>query len=201
MIPFLADQPLGYPSPVFNWQNFDVEPSKYFTYFDPNKVVSPNNNLENQILRKDNGNNGSNYEFIPYPVSFSHNWYQYDDINSDPDLRNRVVRKYKDFILDWLNDSFSDLLNYFVVRKKDGNDVVEFNKDAKENQENKDSNDVKSKKIEYIKHNILHKRTIAKWLELYTVNHNLKWWDLSANRSIVKNYIYKKLHKKISQDN
>lgn len=283
MIPFTSDEKIGYPVPVYSWQNSEIKPSKYATYYDPNLGVNPNN-ITQQILKRDvpsythpperhnvvsprfvaSGvlmggvpqvdnprqsqpqytpqfypptynnqlypstyssvyNNQFPYMYNPEPkitrdimrdngplapivdyplfqsplaVTVSNNWYQYDDVNSDPQLRNDVVRFFRDLTLEQLKTVFSDLLNYFVVKGKN----VEYNNNTNDSgKDNKDSNDIKKIKIDFIHHNLLSKKFIAMLLERYTEIKYMKWWDLRKNKEFVSNYIYDKLKERIKK--
>jgi len=250
MIPLTSYEQIGYPTPVYDWKNNAVVPSKYSTYFDPRQMSGPMNSATRQndfiydpvpsfprnyieekvispfaqyglappppvinISASSSSSSSSNYSssssfstpvipnpnmttlFSPVAVTVGSNWFEYDDVNTDPELRNRVVRYFRDKMLEYLNEDGSDLLGYFTVKKKEGGDIVEFNKTG---DDHKDSASTKLTKIEYIRYNIMSKKFIAKTLEHYTEKKNMKWWDLKANKHSVERYIYSKLKDKIS---
>jgi hypothetical protein len=143
----------------------------------------------------------------PYPdgvtagLTIGKSYYSYPDVNSDPDLRNQMVRYYRDKVLQWLKTSFSDLLNYFAIRKGAGGaDYVDYVKDEKEySNVNRDSDAVKEKKIHHIRKILLSKKLIAKLLEAYTEHSQIKWWDLRKDKPNVKEYLHSKLRHKIKE--
>lgn len=123
-------------------------------------------------------------------ISFGTNFYEYEDVDYDPELRNKVVRYFLSKLLSFMADSYSDLLNHIVV-KGNSYDVIKTDSEK----ENKDSMEVRNKKIEYIKNHVLSKRLVAKLLERFTKETKMKWWDLRDNTEIVADYLRKKLHK------
>lgn len=224
MIPFTSDAPIGYPAPMLNWRTGEVRPSNNFTYFDDKSQILKTNAssvyspVYSPSYAPGFGANlfplGNTYDplwqtakpikpnlFTPYvvnsfPTVVGTNWFDYDDVDADPEFRNKIVRFFRDKTLVWLKSSFSDLLNYFVIR----NGQVELSKDHKDyDRENKDSDDVKNKKIEYIHYNILSKKFIAKSLEHYANTRQMKWWNLRDNKDIVKQSLYDELKQKIKK--
>src|SRR5271170_2236132 len=94
MIPFTSDEKLGYPAPVFNWNNFNVQPSSNYTYFDPNRTTD----ITSNILRRDpigTNDNVSNYNPTGYfPSNYRPNYnptnymYNYNPTNYNPSNYN-----------------------------------------------------------------------------------------------------------------
>ncbi len=123
-------------------------------------------------------------------LAFGSNFYEYDDVNSDPELRNNVVRYFRDKVLSFMANSYSDLLNH-IAMKGSQYDVVKTDS----SRENKDSLDVRNKKIEYIRAHVLSKRLIARLLERFTESTKMKWWNLRDNTEIVTDYLHAKLKK------
>jgi hypothetical protein len=123
-------------------------------------------------------------------LAFGKNFYEYDDVDADPELRNNVVRYFRDKMLSFMASSYSDLLNNIAV-KGDKYDVVK----SDSSRDNKDTMDVRNKKIEYVRSHVLSKRLIAKLLERFTENTRMKWWNLRANTELVTDYLHGKLKK------
>jgi hypothetical protein len=129
------------------------------------------------------------YDYYP-AITIGSNYYTYDNVNIDPDLRNRVVDYYQDKCEKWLKDTYADLLGYVSVRGSN----VEFVKS--EGDYSKGSQDIE-KKSQFLREHIFRKKYIAEALERYANDSNVKWWDLRAKKSIVKPYLHDFLKAKI----
>jgi hypothetical protein len=126
------------------------------------------------------------------------------DVNSDPELRNNIVKYFKHKVLKWLkiDEDYKRILNYFVIRadsKK--NEYVDIVRDIKEyEKENKDTNDIIKMKIQFIRKYVLRKKLIARILEKYGNKYNVKWWHFKSNKDIIKDIILHELKKKIKNN-
>lgn len=187
---FQLENPIGYPIPLIPNPYFDIKDEykditfSYSPFYSSVIGTTPCNKNDLCSLPRTYGLYGQIYTPLAEVV-------KYPDINSDPDLRNRVVNYFRDKVKKWLTNSYSNILNYYVIEK--GDNVVLI-KDLKNYvRENNDSDSVKDKKINHIKSTIVTKKFIAKLLERYSEKNNIKWWDLHDNSRFVKEYIHRKL--------
>jgi hypothetical protein len=203
----ISDQPLGYPSP-FGYNS--IAPN--FNGYAPNVMKTTDDygyttirKLGPGLIQTPNGLSPASDSILPIPGLFQSgvqtNYYNYMDVNSDPDLRNKTVRYFKDKAIYWLlNDGeYKSLLNYFVVRN-DAKKIpyVDVVRETSEyNKQNKDSSEDIKLKVKFIVHYILKKRLIARILEKYGVKTNMKWWNFKANTEEIKDVIRHELKRKI----
>lgn len=120
---------------------------------------------------------------------------KYDSIDNLPSTIEMMVKYYYFKTLDkWLPDELSALLNYFSY--KDGK--VEIVKDLSQTKkENKDSDEVIEKKIDYIQQNVFSKSDMKKLLKKFVQKHNTKFSYLPRNEDYLRHYVKKHLKSRI----
>ena len=129
------------------------------------------------------------------------NYYNYLDINYDPELRNTTVKFFKKKIIDWLlNDyEYRRILNYFVIRTDSKKiQYVDSIRNASEYvKDNNDTSDQIKTKVKFIVKYILSKQLVAKMLEKYGEKSNVKWWNFKNNVDDIKSALARELRRKI----
>ena len=132
---------------------------------------------------------------ISLPVVVS-NTYSYLDVNSDPSLQKRQSKYfYEKLMNDWLDDDFSDLLDYVVIKGKKAQ-LVNKLKNVKKNSTKKSE---KEMKINFINDHIMSKYDVRSFLKKFVTKSGINWYDLKDNKYLVKRSMYKRLKKTIEK--
>jgi hypothetical protein len=126
---------------------------------------------------------------------------EYEDLEADPDMRNRIVRWYYTRLKnEWLyqDSKFRSLARYFII--KDGKPVLvssseEYKDKSFKNPDEPEKNTLL--KLDLIRKHLINKRRIARVLEKYASKTETKWWDLEDAVDNVKIVLYKELRRKI----
>jgi hypothetical protein len=105
---------------------------------------------------------------------------EYEDVNWDPDLRNRVVRYYYNLAKrKWLynNKLFLDLVRYLRLHNNRPVLVASL-ADAPEHAPASEDERLVRQKLAVVRDYLISKRRIARVLESYSERERVKWWDL-----------------------
>lgn len=132
---------------------------------------------------------------------------EYEDVNQDPDLRNRVVRWYYVHLRDqWLytDPELRSLAQYFkLAPTANGGQraVMVSTVDGAQNKPITDDDSTIKKLLYPIRDHLLSKRRIAKVLEAYADKHDIKWWDLQDDKyhARIRHYMFRELKRKITK--
>ena len=121
----------------------------------------------------------------------------YTDLNSDPDTQKRMVRYlHLKALDDWLQGDLSDILNYFKVY----NGKVDVIKSKSEyNPNNKDSQDVINKKIDFIEKYFLTKRYMVKLVTEFINKTGFQWVDIPKHKFFFKQLLKDEMMKMIKK--
>jgi hypothetical protein len=136
------------------------------------------------------------------PWRISHR-IEYEDLEADPDMRNRVVRWFYTRLKgEWLYEDaeFRSLGRYFIVRGEKVELVAnseQYNDPSYKNPEEPERS--LKLKLDLIRKHLVSKRRIARVLEKYAKKHSVKWWDLEDKWESIKHALYKELRRKILQ--
>jgi hypothetical protein len=106
------------------------------------------------------------------------------DLNNDVDLRNNMIRFYKNSLL---KDLFNQKLKYvtdMINITVDENKIVHVKIIDQQNNDY-ESFQVMTLKVDYIRTKILHKTLIDKILTEVTLEKNMKWYSLNRNEETV----------------
>lgn len=126
---------------------------------------------------------------------------EYEDLDADPDMRNRVVRWYYTRLKnEWLyqDKEFRSLARYFII--KDGKPILVSSSEQYKDSSFKDPDEPEKNillKLDLIRKYLINKRRIARVLEKYATKTETKWWDLEDAVDKVKIALYKELRRKI----
>jgi hypothetical protein len=136
----------------------------------------------------------------PVVPSLLPNYYEYEDVNEDPNLKNEIVRWYTHFTkTHWIYRGFKSLASYIVP----SNDTFKYDVIASFEIFDKDaylqlSEEELQRRLDFIiKACGVGKWLIARVLEKYVKNTGCKWWDLKKHKDTVKPLIYKKIKAEI----
>ena len=120
--------------------------------------------------------------------------YEYQDINSDPDLHQKVMKKiYTNFYNFIIPNQFPYLLNY-VKNYKNNYTIVKNNKEYKMNKtrENEYEN-----KLQYLSKNVYSKSDMYSDIKTYLDTYDLKWFNIDDNKKDIFEMLVNKLKKKL----
>lgn len=131
---------------------------------------------------------------ITYPYVYDHTKpvkiptiVKYLDVNSDKNLRKKMVYKFSNHLEEWITDEkkYLKLLEYFKL--KDGKVLM-----TKKNKKSHSKSDkVKIKK--YILDKIIDKKDIKNILKKYIKVNKINWYDLHKHENNLKSYFLDKL--------
>lgn len=128
---------------------------------------------------------------------------EYEDLEADPDLRNRIVRWfYTHLKREWLyeDEEFRSLARYFIVKEDKVELVVNSDQYRDPNFKSPGEPERSLKlKLDFIRKYLVSKRRVARILEKYASKHKVKWWDLEDKASSIKHAFYKEFRRKILQ--
>ena len=208
----ISTEPMGYPTAfglnVLSPNIIGYNPVEQRTIISTDPVIEKRSILRTPGLVDDFGfpvliqtNGGLQYGMNSGTIT---NYYNYLDVNQDPDLRNKIVRYFKERTLHWLlnDEEFKQLLNYFVFRtdSKRVQYVDPVRKHSEMAKENNDTSEQLRAKVKYMKEFVVSKRLIAKILEKYGTKFNVKWWNFKNNIEDIKDVIHHELKKKIKNN-
>jgi hypothetical protein len=126
---------------------------------------------------------------IPIPTIYSS--YEYQDINTDSELHQKVMKTiYTNFYNFIIPSQHPYLLNY--VRKN--NSMV---KSKKEYKSNKTKESEYESKLQYIARNVYSKSMMYKDVEKYLDTYDIKWYDIDNNKREVYSLLIDILKKKL----
>ena len=122
--------------------------------------------------------------------------YQYQDINEDSTLHQKVMKKiYTNFYNFIIPNQFPYLLNY-VKNSKNGYTIVSSKKEYRKNKtrENEYEN-----KLQYIARNVYSKLDMYKDVKNYIDVYDVKWYELDDKKKDVFEMLINKLKHKLEQ--
>lgn len=127
---------------------------------------------------------------VTYPIIYN----KYNDLNSDPVMRKKIVKYFRNLMLDkWLYNESRDILNYLKI-KSDGN--VDFLSNLSEYNPNTKDNSVDTeKKIKFIEKYVLSDNVILRLLSRYVHESTVSWVNLPRNKYYVRKLMEEKLYK------
>lgn len=120
--------------------------------------------------------------------------YQYQDINEDSSLHQKVMKKiYTNFYNFIIPNQFPYLLNY-VKNSKNGYTIVSSKKEYRKNKtrENEYEN-----KLQYIARNVYSKLDMYKDVKNYLDVYDVKWYELDDKKKDVFEMLINKLKQKL----
>jgi len=120
--------------------------------------------------------------------------YEYQDINSDPDLHLKVMKKiYTNFYNFIIPNQFPYLLNY-VKNNKNNFTIV---KNTKEYKANKTRESEYENKLQYLSRNVYSKSDMYTDVKKYLDTYDLKWYDIEDNKKDVFEMLVNKLKSRL----
>ena len=120
--------------------------------------------------------------------------YEYQDINSDTDLHQKVMKTiYTNFYNFIIPNQYPYLLNY-VKKNKDSYTMV---KSKKEYKSNKTKESEYENKLQYIARNVYSKSMMYKDVEKYLDTYDIKWYDIEKSKKEVFSLLIDILKKKL----
>lgn len=124
------------------------------------------------------------------------------NLNLDTRVHKKVAKFFYYKTLDkWLRSDFISILNYL---KYENGKVDLISKLENYSPTNNDSEDVISKKIDFIENNILDEDNIRRILKEFVKETNINWYDLTQHtytiKSVIKSYLKEKLVKMIRKN-
>lgn len=122
--------------------------------------------------------------------------YEYQDINEDSDLQQKVMRKiYVNFYNFIVPNQYPYLLNYVKMGK---NGTLSMVKNKKEYKENKTKEAEYQSKIKYMSENVYAKSTMYKDVKDYLNTYDVKWYDIDDNKKEIYDVLINSLKRKLS---
>jgi hypothetical protein len=120
--------------------------------------------------------------------------YEYQDINSDTDLHQKVMKTiYTNFYNFIIPNQYPYLLNY-VKKNKDSYTMV---KSKKEYKSNKTKESEYENKLQYIARNVYTKPMMYKDVEKYLDTYDIKWYDIEKSKKEVFSLLIDIVKKKL----
>jgi hypothetical protein len=120
--------------------------------------------------------------------------YEYQDINSDTDLHQKVMKTiYTNFYNFIIPNQYPYLLNY-VKKNKDSYTMV---KSKKEYKLNKTKESDYENKLQYIARNVYSKSMMYKDVEKYLDTYDIKWYDIEDSKKEVYSLLIDIVKKKL----
>ena len=120
--------------------------------------------------------------------------YEYQDINSDPDLHQKVMKKiYTNFYNFIIPNQFPYLLNY-VKSYKNNYTIVKNNKEYKMN---KTKESEYENKLQYLSRNVYSKSDMYNDIKKYLDSYDIKWFNIDDNKKDIFEMLVNKLKKKL----
>lgn len=120
--------------------------------------------------------------------------YEYQDINSDPDLHQKVMKKiYTNFYNFIIPNQFPYLLNY-VKSYKNNYTIV---KNTKEYKMNKTKESEYENKLQYLSRNVYSKSDMYNDIKKYLDSYDIKWFNIDDNKKDIFEMLVNKLKKKL----
>lgn len=120
--------------------------------------------------------------------------YEYQDINSDPELHQKVMKKiYTNFYNFIIPNQFPYLLNYVKKAKNDYTLV----KNIKEYKSNKTRESEYENKLQYLSKNVYSKSDMYSDIKKYLDTYDLKWYDIDNNKKDVFEMLVNKLKSRL----
>jgi len=120
--------------------------------------------------------------------------YEYQDINSDTDLHQKVMKTiYTNFYNYIIPNQYPNLLNYV----KKSNNSCRMVKSKKEYKSNKTKESEYEDKLQYIARNVYSKQMMYKDVEKYLDTYDIKWYDIENNKKEVFSLLIDILKKKL----
>jgi hypothetical protein len=129
---------------------------------------------------------------IPYIEYRPQLYYSiYQDINTDPDLRDKMITYFSEKTIHMLKDDFSDLYKYVIQT----NNEVRLIKNLNEYEKN--DRKFTYPKLDFIINNFASPSKIKEIIKKYVAKNNLKWYDLKKYKDSLLDYIHSKIRKNI----
>jgi hypothetical protein len=140
----------------------------------------------------------------PAPITVNLNYSRplistYETIDTNPDVRNKMINYYFDLIQDkWLMDDINDLLNYF--KHKDGkvSMITNLSEYSKTNIA-EDTNKTAEKKVDFIVEHVFDRDDLEKALNTFIKSTNTKFVELPKNEYFLKKYIKEYIENRITK--
>lgn len=126
-------------------------------------------------------------------------YYEIDPLNYDKQYQDRMVNVFYTKLTEkWLyhGSKYKDLFKYFLIKKKDDKGTVTLVSDLDKLSNPSEMSESDGKYIlKYIEKWFITKRFVEKTLREYVNTNRIKWYDLYANSSILKDLFRHKLKK------
>ena len=120
--------------------------------------------------------------------------YSYQDINSDPELHQKVMKKiYTNFYNFVIPNQYPYLLNY-IKKNKGSYSMV---KNTAEYKKNKTKENEYENKLQYIARNVYSKMDMYKDIQKFLDTYDIKWYDIEDSKKEVYDLLCSKLKKKL----
>lgn len=129
---------------------------------------------------------------IPYIEYRPQLYYSiYQDINTDPELRDKMITYFYDKTIQNLKDDFSDLYKYIIQSNNDVRLIKNLNEYEK--------NDRKFTypKMDFLVNNFASHSKIKDIIKKYVAKNNINWYDLKKYKDSILDYIHSKIRKNI----
>jgi len=131
------------------------------------------------------------------PLSKITSYYEYQDIGSDPNLRDKMIKYYYQHFADkWLITDYRDLLKYLIVKGGKVHLISKLSEYKSQSESDKD----RRMKVEYILENYLNKSFLKRMLNKYVEKKKSAWANLYEQKDSVKEFIYKKVKESIKEN-
>jgi hypothetical protein len=127
--------------------------------------------------------------YIEYRPQLYYSMYQ--DINTDPELRDKMITYFYDKTVQSLKDEFSDLYKYVIQTNQDVRLIKNLNEYEK--------NDRKFTypKMDFLLNHFIAPHKIKDIVKKYVAKNNIKWYDLKKYKESLLDYIHSKIRKNI----
>lgn len=120
--------------------------------------------------------------------------YSYQDVNSDPELHQKVMKKiYTNFYNFVVPNQYPYLLNY-IKKNKGSYSIV---KNTAEYKKNKTKENEYEHKLQYIARNVYSKLDMYKDVQKFLDTYDIKWYDIEDSKKEVYDLLTSKLKKKL----
>ena len=120
--------------------------------------------------------------------------YSYQDVNSDPELHQKVMKKiYTNFYNFVIPNQYPYLLNY-IKKNKGSYSMV---KNTSEYKKNKTKENEYENKLQYIARNVYSKMEMYKDVQKFLDTYDIKWYDIEDSKKEVYDLLSSKLKKKL----
>jgi len=169
-----------YTDPIGRQTIIDISSSPSYTVSPVSPIYTPIYTLDTSYVYN-----------LPSIVSAN---YEYQDINADPELHQKIMKKiYTNFYNFIIPNQFPHLLNY-VTNSKGNYKMV---KTYKEYKKNKTRENEYEPKLQYLARSVYAKTDMYKDIKNFLSTYEIKWYDLEERKKEVFELLVNKLKNKL----